>query len=196
MVVFNIKDIAINRKQLIKILIVVFLLLAVVIVVYRNHGRGNLDIVSDLNAMKKLPKEADHYFDIKILDSAKNISINSKRDLFRFYQEPPKVVQPPPQPPPPPVERVEVKTEEQIAQEMQMQEPPAMMSLKLFGILNRSDKQIYAFISDGKEIYVVTKDNIFANQFKVTYIDEEKIEIMALKNKYKKTLVFIGGKQT
>ncbi len=193
MVQFNIKEIINNKLQLIKLLIIVLAVIILISVLYKSSPRSKLGSFK-ITSSQKSSSEIDPYFNIDILEKIEAKSINSKRDLFRFYQEPPKVSDQPP--PPPPVQVVEEKNPvEQIPKE-EIQEPPSMMNLKLFGILSRDGKQIFAFISDGNEIYVVTKDNIFANQYKVVYIDEEKIEIMALKNNYKKTLIYTGGKQT
>lgn len=193
MVVFNIKEILNNHKNIGKALIIALTILILILVIYHNIPDNGINIIQKTTQIKSIKEGNDPFFDIKILDGVRDIKINSKRDLFRFYQEPPKVIETSPAPPPPPTVENEQTPEEILAKEQQ-REPPTMMNLKLFGILNRTGKEIFAFISDGKEIYVVTKDNIFANQFKVTYIDEEKIEIMALKNKYKKTLIYTGGK--
>lgn len=195
MVAFSIKDILDNRKNISKALIIAFAILIIILLVYLNKSKDDINVIQKTTQVKSIKDESDPFFDIKILNAVRDIKINSKRDLFRFYQEQPKGEETAP-PLPQQLTIVKEPTQEEIIAKEQQQEPLAMMNLKLFGILNRNGKQIFAFISDGKEIYVVTKNNIFANQFKVTYIDEEKIEIMALKNKYKKTLTYTGGKTT
>src|SRR4030042_3722566 len=179
-----------------RLIIFIILLGFLAVALYMNF-RSKTDAASQqsvANKNKYANQETDTYFDIAILQSLQDVNVSSKRDLFRYYQAPPPVQQTPPLPPdvinkpvdPPP--RIDSNSAQS-----QGQEPPSMMNIRIFGILKRGGKDMFAFLSDGKEVYVVGKNDIFANQFKVAYIDDEKIEISALKGNFKKTLTISGG---
>ena len=162
---------------------------------YRHYFRQQIN--SEQYSKKGEQKSevvTDPYFNIDVLKPREDANSQTARNPFAPGQ-------PPPPPPGSPGAQVVVIEEVQQgppepqspAPAPEPQEPPEMANLKVFGVLNRDGKDMYAFLSDGKEVYVVRKDDIFANQYKITQLDEDKIEISTIKGNFKKTLTISGG---
>lgn len=177
-----------NYKILILLILIIFLIASF----YRSQNltRGIYSLEKkDVKFSKD--QEKDPYFDIRVLKIIAEKDEKEGRDLFSYFTPP---IQNTMAPPPPPVvnePKNEIRNEIQTA--AVAQEPTIMSQIKIFGILSKNGKELYAFLSDGKEVYVVKKNDIFANQFRVTHIDEDKIEFSTLNNNFKKTLFLSGG---
>ena len=190
----KLSEIKIDRKD--SRYIVLIILFGILLFALYRHYFGQ-QINSEQYSKKgeqKAEVVTDPYFNIDVLKPKEDANSQTKRNPFAPGQPPPpppgsqpvqveeRPEEPmgPPAPPPPPPDPVP-------------QEPPEMANLKVFGVLNQDGKDMYAFLSDGKEVYVVRKDDIFANQYKITQLDEDKIEISTIKGNFKKTLTISGG---
>jgi len=190
MKLFNFKTEFIYKNYKISILLILIIFLIVSFYRSQNLTKDYYPLEKK-SAKVKEDKEKDPYFDIGVLKIKGDSNEAKGRDLFSYYTPPIQNSAPPP--PPSVVEEPKKEIPDEIQIAPIPQEPPLMSQIKIFGILSKNGKDLYAFLSDGKEVYVVKKDDIFANQFRITYIDEDKIEFSTLKNNFKKTLFLSGG---
>jgi type IV secretory pathway VirB10-like protein len=186
-------DIKIDKKDP-KTIVLAVLIVIFIISFYRYFVAKSIETIAAVQpGNQKIAAVSDQYFNIEVLKANQDTAGGKGRDLFSYSQC--QSSTPPPPPPPPPVE-VKIEQDPQIEQppaQPVAQEPPQMATIKIFGVLNRDGKDLYAFLSDGKEIYVVRENEIFANQFRITHLDDEKVEISTIKGDFKKTLTISGG---
>jgi len=171
-----------NRPRLLLIVLVGLLALAVLYAYWtapRQRRVAERDwqasaAASGRSAVARAPSASEkNRIHLELLAREKEAFPGFKRDIFRFYQPPPKPLPPPPPvaiaPPPPPV----------------LEEPPMTFEVQrelarftFLGFL-RKDGQKTIFLSSGDDIFVVKKGDRFGKEksFVITDLTPEKLTI-------------------